>query len=192
MSIMKTNNVRKYSIITAVVLCAITITLAIILSAVGNPTTNNNGNIEQPVDTKPIVFINPLGVMEVLKGYSATELQYSATLKQWQVHKALDLAATEGTDVLAVYDGVVESIKTNYMMGTTITIKHNDKLKTVYSSLNEEVNVAVGDSIKKGKIIGKVANTAQSEAADGAHLHFEVWADGNLVDPQNYVMLENK
>lgn len=149
------------------------------------PPTQETGNA-------PIVFTSPLNDATILMGFSANELQFNSTLRQWEAHKAIDFSAVENADVMAVFDGVVESVKSSYLMGTTITIKHNDKLSTVYASLDTEPTVKEGDQVKKGQIIGKVASGNQSEANHGAHLHFEVLENGKKVDPAQYLTLENK
>ena len=78
-------------------------------------------------------------------------------------------------------------------MGTTIIINHGNNLKTSYSSLDTEgIAIKEGDKVKKGQVIGKTSNSAQSESADGNHLHFEVLLNNKKVDPNLYLTLENK
>jgi len=180
---------KKYAYLILSIFCVATISLVVVLSAIAS---SNNNNITDPTNTTTITFANPLETLTVIKGYSSTELQYSNTLKQWQAHKAIDFSAELGTNVFAVYDGTVTDISTTYLMGTTITIDHGNNLQTVYASLSETVNVEEGQTVKKGDIIGTVANTAQSESADGAHLHFETIKDSAKIDPGTYLMLEDK
>jgi len=139
-----------------------------------------------------IAFAAPVLNADVIKEFSSKDLQYNETLKQWEAHKALDFGTTASVDVYCVLDGTVESISSPYLMGTTIVINHGNNLKTIYSSLDEEVNVQEGDVIKKGATIGKTSTSAQSEASVGNHLHFEVQLNGQKVDPTSYLTLENK
>ena len=186
------NNLRiaVYGMLIALIVVAIALVVAFTM-----PAKTSNLNPEEPseeVNSTAIVFTNPLDTTTVLKGFSATDLQFNETLNQWEAHKAICLGAESGANVYAVFSGVVESVETSYLQGTTITIKHNDNLKTVYSSLEEEPQVKEGDSVAKGQVIGKVSNSAQAETALGNHLHFEVLKNNVKVDPAEYLMLENK
>ncbi len=185
------NNVKIaiYGTLVAVLILAIALIVAF---TVPSGSKLNPEDPSEPVDNTAIVFTNPLDTTNVLMGYSATELQYNSTLKQWEAHKALCLGAEANANVYAVFGGVVESVENSYLMGTTITIKHNDNLKTVYSSMASEPNVKEGDTVTKGQVIGKVDSTAQAESSLGNHLHFEVLKDGAKVDPADYLTLENK
>ena len=139
-----------------------------------------------------IKFVMPVENGEIIKDFSNTSLKYNSTLKQWESHKAIDIKAEDNADVLCVYDGEVVSIKSTYLLGTVITIKHNDALQTVYGSLDESVSVSVGETVKKGQKIGKVSQSAKNESNDGNHLHFEVLENGIKVDPSKYLESTNK
>ncbi len=145
-----------------------------------------------PVDAETIKIVAPLEKVELLKDYSGTELMYNSTLKQWEAHKAIDFKATEGANVLAVTDGTVEQMYKNYTYGTIIVISHADGLKSVYSSLNEEAKVKVGDTVKAGDVIATVGKTANNEFVNEAHLRFELYKDNKLVDPNEYITLSDK
>lgn len=84
-------------------------------------------------------------------------------------------------DVLAVLDGTIESIVPDEMMGNIITIKHSNTLSTVYQSLNE-VKVMIGDTIKKGDIIG---TSGQNKLVNEKNmLLFEVISNGEHINPE--------
>ncbi len=140
----------------------------------------------------PITFVNPVLTVDVSKNYSNSALQYSATLKQWEAHKAIDFSAEEGTDVFAVKDGKIIEVSYNYLMGNTVKLDVGNNLIVVYSSLQNDVPVKEGDVVKQGDVIGKVGTTAKSEASDGPHLHLETWLDGVNVDPNLYLDLGEK
>ena len=63
---------------------------------------------------------------------------------------------------------------------------------SVYSSLDNELSIKMSDKVKKGQKIGNVSDTAANEQKTGNHLHFELYKDGQKVDPANYLSLENK
>lgn len=113
-------------------------------------------------------------------------LVYNPTLEDWRIHNGLDIAAQEGTSVLAASSGTVLSVKDDALMGTTVTLEHGGGYQTTYASLQADPAVEVGDSVSAGQIIG-VVGTAPAEAAQGPHLHFSVEKDGDAVDPEAYL-----
>ncbi|MDR1094615.1 MAG: M23 family metallopeptidase [Clostridiales bacterium] len=142
---------------------------------------------ELPTVTKPIVFVMPVEAATVGKEYASSKLMWNATLKQWEVHEALDFKAEAGTAVRAAYAGTVASVTTNNLSGTTVTITHDGGLKTVYKSLGETVSVAAGDNVSAGQQIGVVSDSQKTERSEGAHLHFEVYMDNVPIDPATYL-----
>lgn len=137
-----------------------------------------------------IVFEEPIKNGSVSKEYAADHLLEDKTTGVWKTHQAIDYTGSEGTEVMSVFDGVVESVNKDIMEGTVIVIKHTNNLKTIYKSLSSSC-VAVGDNVKTGEVIG-VMGTNTSEKAEGTHLHFEVKLDDKLVDPNLYLGQSNK
>lgn len=123
---------------------------------------------------------------EILTAFSGTDLVYSKTLKEYRVHKGIDIKAPVSSQVKAVASGVVESVKKDGLMGYTITIDHQNGFKSVYSNLSTDSMVANGDEVKKGDIISGVGDTALIETGLEAHLHFELIKDGKQVNPEEY------
>ena len=78
---------------------------------------------------------------------------------------------------------MVDSIYTDDFYGKTIKIEHIDGYVSVYSNLEENVFVNVGESVIKGQKIGKVGNTSVGEALDNPHLHFTLYLNNNIVNP---------
>lgn len=151
-------------------------------------------NIPDVPDT-PVVnvisFIVPVENMTAMEDYTET-LAYNATLKRFQAHKAIDFFAEEGSSVYAAYDGVISNIETTLLTGTTIIIDHGNGLYTVYNSLADGENVFIGQTVKQGAKIGEVSLTNRQEAAAGAHMHFQVIEDGEVINPAKYLSLEEK
>lgn len=181
--------------------CMVMIVTSLAITAVIKFTTQKNDTIfddiiinsEIPVNAyDPIVFISPLAEYTLATAYASNYLLYNETLDEWATHLGIDLIAPSGTSVVAVYDGVIESINYTILDGTIITIKHTDNLKTVYKSLSSEVAVTEGQKIAKGQAIGSVSDSATSESKLGAHLHFEVFKDGVNVDPLEFLSLTSK
>ena len=175
---------KKYSYYFALALLVIFLAVAIVITSA---LSENSQQESVPTSAEVINFSSPVLNGTVLKGYSDTELQYNKTLNVWEVHKAVDFAADIGTDVFAAYDGKITSISTNLLAGTVVEIDHGNGLKTTYGSLDSNVAVKLGQSVAKGDVIGKASNTATAETSTEGEVHFEVWKDGNLVDPASYL-----
>lgn len=149
-------------------------------------------NTIKEVNAPAVTYTIPVENFSILKEYSDTDLMYNATLKRWEAHKALDLSASEGASVMAVASGRVAQVYSNYLEGTVVVIEHDNNMKSLYSSLAQDVNVKVGDMVNAGDVIGKVGNTANGEHTDGAHLHFEFYRDGIKVNPNEYIAFTEK
>lgn len=129
----------------------------------------------------------PLENCVVDMAFANSELLYSPTLELWQTHLGTDFKAEKGTNVLAVLDGVVEKAEADPLYGTYVTIRHDKNRISVYKSLDPALKVKVGDTVKKGDVIGAVGDTMISEAKQGSHLHFELTVDGKLVNCADYM-----
>ncbi len=192
------NQKKKYitSYIYAVIVALLIVACAVTIALVNNDSDKNNiahigGEQNIPVATKPS-FVLPMNGAQIIKDYSGSELQYNDTLKQWEIHKAIDFQAGEDKNVYAVSNGTVSNIYTNYLEGTVIEISHGDGLVSVYKSLNKDVLVNIGDSVSAGQVIGSVTESMAQELNSGNHLHFEMLLNGKKVDPNNYLPLGDK
>lgn len=98
-------------------------------------------------------------------------------------HKGIDLAAPTGTPVYATADGVISRADWFSSYGLFISIEHGGNIQTRYGHLSR-LNVAAGQQIKKGDLIGYVGSTGRST---GPHLHYEVRIAGSAVNPVPYM-----
>lgn len=151
---------------------------------------NDNDNDEQTPPQK-ITFINPVEDAVVGKEFSMDALVWSSTLKQYMTHSGVDFMAEEGTAVVAVYGGTVESVTNDTLNGLTVTVNHGNGLKTIYGSLGES-KAEVGQTLTQGQQIGTVSDSCLAESADGSHLHFEVNLNGEITDPYEYLTVSEK
>jgi murein DD-endopeptidase MepM/ murein hydrolase activator NlpD len=94
-------------------------------------------------------------------------------------HQGLDISTEKGQPVYATADGRVESAATTGDYGNLIVLKHDFGLTTRYGHLSK-FNVKPGDSVKRGDVIALVGSTGRST---GAHLHYEILANGKLINP---------
>ena len=123
---------------------------------------------------------------DVLTAFSMEELVYSPTLGDWRTHNGVDIAAQQGTTVLAASAGAVLSVTDDPLMGTTVVLEHDNGYQTTYANLQAKPNVEAGDPVSAGQIIGAVGTTAAAESGQ-PHLHFAVTKDGKAVDPNEYL-----
>lgn len=123
---------------------------------------------------------NPLPGRKVSLGYGQTTHPIEHTP---YFHRGVDLVAPAGTPVKAPADGVVETATTEYEparnSGTVIVLDHGHGLKTFYAHLGT-LEVKPGQQVARGAILARVG---MSGLTTGPHLHFEVWRDGQHVDP---------
>ncbi|MDA0939336.1 MAG: M23 family metallopeptidase [Proteobacteria bacterium] len=108
-----------------------------------------------------------------------------------KMHKGLDYAALKGTPVLAAGSGRVQLAKYSKSYGYYIKIRHNEKYETLYAHLNKFASgIKDGVKVKQGSVIGYVGATGM---AKGAHLHYEVHANGQQINPStiNKIAISN-
>ena len=117
--------------------------------------------------------------------YSVDALQYNATTQDWRTHAGVDLAASVGTPVKAAGSGVVTAVYDDEFLGTTVVINHPDGHVSQYSNLAVMPSVSAG--VEAGQTIGAVGETALLEIADEPHLHFAVYANGDTIDPAEFI-----
>lgn len=98
-------------------------------------------------------------------------------------HKGTDVAAPEGTKILAMHDGTVKTAQEHWSYGNVIEIEGSDGFSTLYAHC-KELKVNVGDTVKAGDVIATVGMTGQST---GNHLHVEIKKDGELQQPKEYL-----
>lgn len=183
----KKSNLTSY--IYAAIISLLVVACAIVIAFVNAKNTNEASIGENAVLVSAKSFVVPMKNATIAKDYSASELQYNDTLKQWEIHKAIDFLAGEDLKVYSISSGTVSNVFTNYLEGTVVEISHGDGLVSVYKSLSDKINVKIGDKVSAGQIIGEVAQTMAQELNVGAHLHFEMLKDGVKVNPNNYLDL---
>ena len=98
-------------------------------------------------------------------------------------HNGIDMAADEGTPIVAAYTGIVGEASYNSSMGNYIYLEHGDGLRTIYLHASK-LYVKKNDIVIKGEVIGAIGSTGRST---GPHLHFSVRLNGEYVSPWNYL-----
>jgi murein DD-endopeptidase MepM/ murein hydrolase activator NlpD len=107
-----------------------------------------------------------------------------------RTHHGVDLKADSGTQIKSPLDGeVIDAEIRSDACGGTIYIQHADGYKTRYCHC-KQISVQKGNLVKKGDVIGLTGGGAGDIGkgrSNGPHLHFEVYKDGNTVDPMNHL-----
>ena len=98
-------------------------------------------------------------------------------------HPGLDFSGRDGSDILAVADGVVIKAGKHYQYGNMIDIDHGNGYVTRYAH-NKDNLVRLGDRVRAGDVIAHMGSTGR---ATGTHVHFEVWYQGRRMDPMSLV-----
>ncbi|SDM09970.1 M23 family metallopeptidase [Kriegella aquimaris] len=99
-------------------------------------------------------------------------------------HYAVDVTAVTDTPVKAVAKGIVIFAEWTADTGYVLIIEHKDGLLSVYKH-NGSLSKSQGDLVRAGEVIASIGNTG--EFTTGPHLHFELWDDGNPVNPLDFI-----
>ena len=194
-----------YLILAACLLVIAAITVGIVFgvrpTTTGNPTIDNS----QTEDPKPPVkdpeeptvdtsskyeFITPVKNVVVSQ---AQVFWHNKTLNIFRLHQGMDFQCNAGTEVLAAVDGTVKSVYTNdRLYGAMIEIEHANGITTVYKFVEPSETLRAGATVNRGDVIAKVAAATGAENADGDHLHFEVYKNNKMQNPDTYLKLLSK
>ncbi len=134
--------------------------------------------------------INPLpfGGIDLSLDELATEFCYPLQgslnsdygMRRGRMHSGIDIEADLGDTIRAAFPGVVRMAKSYSSYGNVVAIRHYNGLETVYSH-NSKNLVKPNDAVEAGDPVSLAGRTGR---ASGVHLHFEVRAGGQPIDPK--------
>lgn len=101
----------------------------------------------------------------------------------WKFHGGLDLAVPYGSPIVATNDGLVTFAGWDNGHGNMVVLDHGHGVSSRYCHASRLL-VAVGDQVKFGDVVALVGSTGVST---GPHLHYELFFDGEKVDPLPYL-----
>jgi murein DD-endopeptidase MepM/ murein hydrolase activator NlpD len=101
-------------------------------------------------------------------------------------HAGMDFTAPIGTDIYATANGTISAAGWQQGYGNCVQINHGYGYLTLYGHMSA-IKVRVGQSVKRGEVIGLVGSTGKST---GPHCHYEVHYKGEIMNPQNYYFLD--
>ena len=143
--------------------------------------TDSLTELSQGVTAIPSIV--PVKDFTIRQSGASVGMKVNPFYKTVAMHSGMDLLAATGTHVVATADGVVEkAVKKGKKEGSSIEINHKNGYITKYHHLGD-ILVRKGQKIRQGAVIGRVGTSGMSFAP---HLHYEVWFNGEMMDPVNY------
>jgi murein DD-endopeptidase MepM/ murein hydrolase activator NlpD len=124
---------------------------------------------------------SPLRYKRISSRY--TRRRYHPVLKRYKSHLGTDYAAPTGTPIRSVGDGIVEEARYSQYNGRYVKIRHNSVYTTQYLHMSKfGSGIKAGVKVTQGQVIGYVGSTG---LANGPHLCFRFWKNGQQVDALN-------
>ena len=170
------------------------------------PTIANNSNLEiSNPEISGRFDISNSSFCWPIPGYTRISSYFgkhnSPTAGASSFHQGIDIPAPAGTNLVAVFSGIVSYIGFNGSGGYAIHLK-NDNLQFIYHHVSPNYIIKVGDYVYSGQIIGHVGpknvygipnnpykdsnGNPTNGATTGPHLHFSIRINGEAVNPLNY------
>jgi len=151
---------------------------------------NEKITIQRPVQAEPAEHKSNISVSKSHSNISflsplegIISLSFNPEIK----HFGIDVLAPEGSPIKAISAGHIIMSGWNLETGHTIGIQHEGDFLSFYKhnlkNLRDE-----GDYIKPGEAIAIIGNSGT--LSDGPHLHFELWYNGNPVNPEDYINIK--
>ena len=168
----------------------LTVTLALTMIIVGVTAKNSDKDVV-PSNAAISPFLPVLNAT-LYKEYFDDTLVFNSTLSQWETHDGIDLQVANGSSVYSILDGEVVDVYSNVLEGTVVVVEHEGGLTSCYGSLDNDVEVSVGDSVSRGDVLGVVSSSSTAELDAGSHLHFSMLDNGKSIDPAAYLNIASK
>lgn len=103
-------------------------------------------------------------------------------------HNGIDVVAKKGTIIRAAGAGMIIFASWTYDLGNLVIVDHGDGLFSYYGH-NQRILKPEKGFVEKGEPISLLGNSGKSS---GPHLHFEIWKNGEPVDPKDYILAFNR
>ena len=100
-------------------------------------------------------------------------------------HFGVDIVSIEGSIISSIADGVVIIDNWTKETGFVVGVQHSDGFLSFYKHNSKNLK-NIGDYVKSGEGIAVIGGSG--ELSSGPHLHFELWKNGESVNPENYIV----
>jgi len=130
----------------------------------------------------------PVNDVSSISMFRPTAGLVSQSFDQLDQHLGVDIAASPNQSVVSVLDGTVLMATYTSEMGYTICIVHPGELISVYKHC-ESLLKKSGDRVKQGDVVALVGR-GTDHSLQGSHLHFELWYQGQPLDPEKYILFQ--
>jgi len=125
-----------------------------------------------------ISYVDNIPSQAPVAGFITKEIDKAAWYN-YQNHYGIDIATKKGEPILSSAAGIVVFSGWTYDWGNMIILYHGDEYFTMYAH-NDKNFIKQWDAVQRSDVI---ALAGSSGTASGPHLHFEIWKDGNALDP---------
>ena len=120
----------------------------------------------------------------LVRGFSEVP-QWQAARGLWEAHPAVDYVC-EGGVTRSLCDGVVCTVGESGVYGGFVEVKREDGMLLRYASIAPAEEIEAGMQVSAGEFLGNADASMPGEAEQGAHLHLELYVDGEAANPTQY------
>lgn len=146
------------------------------------PVVSTSSIIVRPyLDSNVSIYKTFYDYQDEISNQENSIILYDGTYMQ---NSGVDYTSDNSFDVISILDGTVINVYENEILGTSIEIRHNNDLISVYQSLSD-VTVKEGDNVIQGQILAKSGLSNINRELNN-HLHFELYYKGSIVNPEEY------
>ena len=100
-------------------------------------------------------------------------------------HFGVDIVSKKGAFIHSVADGVIVLNNWTKETGFVVAVQHSNGFLSFYKH-NSTILKEVGSFVSKGEEIAIIGNSG--ELSSGPHLHFELWKNGESLNPKDYII----
>ena len=105
----------------------------------------------------------------------------------------MDFEGKAGDEVYSVLEGTVTEIVNDSLIGENyVKVKHANNIVSIYKYITAAENLKVGQTVKRGDVLGAIAEAGGMEMNRGEHLHFMMTVNGKTAAPDIYLDILEK
>ncbi len=139
--------------------------------------------------TADSILVWPVETCDILIDYSMDTTTYFATLDMYKTSDAVAVRSEVGSPVYACADGIVTEHASNEEVGDYVITDLGNQYLLTYGQL-KDVQVEVGNTVKKGDLIGYINDPTKYYVVEGPNLYLKLTKDGSPIDPLDFLDYE--